>query len=481
MSISSSLSNAVSGLTAAARGAEVISANVANANTDGYGRRDITLGTTTVGGGVRVEGVSRNVNTAAIADRRLSDAEVGSTSVALNFFESLEASMGLPGDSASLSSAISTLEQNLITATARPDNTANLSEIVATATQITNKINDVSETIQQARANADAEIASQVTQINTSLKLVEELNTDINYLSATNSDASSLVDQRQIEIDKISAFIPLQEISRDGNQVSLITQTGATLLDVKAATLIFTATPLITPDMTLSSGGVSGLSIEGAASQFGDAAKSIEGGALAANFALRDTITLDAQTQLDALSRNLIERFSGPTADSTLSLGQAGLFTDGGADFDALNELDVSSRMSVNAIVDLSQGGDPTKLRDGIASSAPRPVGDGSMFVTLRSALTDPQSPASGRFTINGGVSDIVNDALSQFGASLRDSEANHTYATARSTALKDIELQSGVSTDDELQKLLVIEQAYAANVRVIQAVDEMMQSILRI
>jgi len=38
-----------------------------------------------------------------------------------------------------------------------------------------------------------------------------------------------------------------------------------------------------------------------------------------------------------------------------------------------------------------------------------------------------------------------------------------------------------GVDTDVELQNLLVIEQAYAANAKVIQAVNSMMNKILEI
>ena len=50
MSLSLSLSSAVSGLQASARSAELVSSNVANALTDGYGRRDIQLTARSLGG-----------------------------------------------------------------------------------------------------------------------------------------------------------------------------------------------------------------------------------------------------------------------------------------------------------------------------------------------------------------------------------------------------------------------------------------------
>ena len=50
MSLTSALSNAGSGLAVAARSAELVATNVANALTEGYGRREIQLTTSNHGG-----------------------------------------------------------------------------------------------------------------------------------------------------------------------------------------------------------------------------------------------------------------------------------------------------------------------------------------------------------------------------------------------------------------------------------------------
>ncbi len=60
MSISHSLSNALSGMTAASRMAEVVSSNLANSLTDGYGRRSLDLSSSVIGGrgsGVNIDGM----------------------------------------------------------------------------------------------------------------------------------------------------------------------------------------------------------------------------------------------------------------------------------------------------------------------------------------------------------------------------------------------------------------------------------------
>ena len=92
MSISSALSNALSGLTASARAAEVVSNNVSNALTEGYARRELGLSTRSLGGegaGVKVDGVERVQNRTILADRRLADAAAGNAAVHQQFYTDL--------------------------------------------------------------------------------------------------------------------------------------------------------------------------------------------------------------------------------------------------------------------------------------------------------------------------------------------------------------------------------------------------------
>jgi flagellar hook-associated protein 1 len=108
MSISTSLSNALTGLTAASRAAELVSNNVSNAMTEGYGRREIVLGARDVGGsgaGVRVVGVNRDVDAAVIRDRRLADAALGRPVPALDALDR-SALAGSPDDPASVTGRV---------------------------------------------------------------------------------------------------------------------------------------------------------------------------------------------------------------------------------------------------------------------------------------------------------------------------------------------------------------------------------------
>ena len=76
---------------------------------------------------------------------------------------------------------------------------------------------------------------------------------------------------------------------------------------------------------------------------------------------------------------------------------------------------------------------------------------------------------------------ELAAEFLSFVGQAHQSALSDTSFAAARHSSLKTLELQNGVDTDQEMQSLLLIEQAYAANARVIQAVDEMLQSLTRI
>jgi flagellar hook-associated protein 1 len=59
--------------------------------------------------------------------------------------------------------------------------------------------------------------------------------------------------------------------------------------------------------------------------------------------------------------------------------------------------------------------------------------------------------------------------------------ETDLGFARARQDTLSAIEKRGGVDTDDELQKLLLIERTYAANARVIETIDRLIGRLLEI
>ena len=164
MSISSAISNAVSGLTAASRGTEIVSTNVANSRTEGYARRELNLSARVYerGGGVSIDGVSRMVNASLLADNRLARAQLGSADTIADFHAALEGVIGTATEAGALGSLLTAFDAAVVSAAARPDSDVRLSAVMTSAQTLAKKINGIANTIQSARTSAEQTIANDV-------------------------------------------------------------------------------------------------------------------------------------------------------------------------------------------------------------------------------------------------------------------------------------------------------------------------------
>ncbi len=485
MSISASLGNALTGLTASARAAQLVSNNVANAMTEGYGRREIILTSRDLGGagaGVQVAGIERIVDAGVLRDRRLADAGLALSDGRSSYYESLEGIFGAVDDPSSLLGRQSTLESALVEAASRPDAAARLASTLAAAQDLAAGLNGASDRIQDLRLGADASIAHQVETLNASLKQVQGFNAVISRMNGEGRDVTALEDQRQQLIDGISRIVPVREVAREDGKVALYTSGGAILLDHTAREVTFAPVNQIIPDMTLVSGALSGLAIDGKPVRIDGPYAPLGGGSLSAQFDVRDRLAPAAQAELDALARDLVTRFSDPSVDPTLAPGEAGLFTDRGAAFSSSDEVGLSGRIAVNAAVDPASGGALWRLRDGIGAATPGNSGDATLLHALSDALSARRPAASGGASgTTHSFASMTADMVSRIGADRAVADRDMSYAAARQSSLKSLEAVGGVDTDQEMQKLLLIEQSYAANARVIETINGLLDSLLRI
>ena len=315
MSITGALSNALSGLTASSRMAEVVSSNISNAMTDGYGRRELAISSRLIGdyGGVQMDGITRHMNMGIVSDRRLAEADQLNSGIELDFLSRLETLVGTPEDQFSLAAQIANFETDLLAAASRPDVNERLEAVFHSATSLVETFDSVSDGIQSMRTEADHNIATKVDQLNQALQQVEDLNTRISLAVNQGKDPSGLEDHRQVIINQIAEIVPVREVPRDRGTVALFTTGGAILVDGPAAEIEFTKTNLIMPHMTVENGDLSGLTINGIPVRTDSRMGPLAGGELGALFEIRDEIANTAQVQVDALARNMIEPCRGLT------------------------------------------------------------------------------------------------------------------------------------------------------------------------
>ncbi|NBE07362.1 flagellar hook-associated protein FlgK [Paragemmobacter ruber] len=466
MALSSALSAALSGLTITSRRAETVSSNIANAATPGYGRREVVVQPDARAPGVQMIEVRRQSDMILTTDRRSAGAAASAADYLSGQLLRLERAYGAPGEAGSLTDTIAALDSALITAAATPDSGTALTAVADAAKLLARRFGDMSDMLTNVRAEADAGIADDVSALNTDLSRIADLDRKIVAERASGRDASSMIDQRQQIVDRVAALIPLREVPRPDGRSALISLNGAVLLDGRPAVFGFTPTAGITAS---GPSVLSGLTLNGQAIGTGPDAL-VSGGMLSARFALRDTLVLEVQAGLDALALDIGTRLSA--ADATLGPASAGLLTDAGALIDAGAVAGLSARLALNTIADLDAGGDIRFIRDGLGAAQPGPVGESRQLLALQAALANA-APIS----VSGRASSLVETLSTR----RIQAEEDASRTSARANTLSEAEAAKGVNTDSELQDLLQIEKAYAANARVLQVVDGLLQNLLEI
>jgi flagellar hook-associated protein 1 FlgK len=146
----------------------------------------------------------------------------------------------------------------------------------------------------------------------------------------------------------------------------------------------------------------------------------------------------------------------------------------------------LAGSISVNAAMDSSRGGDPTRLRDGGANGAAYVVNTAGasyadLLIAYSERLDQPSvfDPVAGIAT-NSSVSSYSSSAVGWFEAlrqqASRSAESNEALATRTAEALSN---ETGVNVDAEMSLLLDLEHSYEASARLIKAVDDMLATLL--
>lgn len=482
MSLSGALSNAMSGLLANARGTSVLSANIANALNEGYGRREVVLTTDVIqsSGGVRVAQVTRQSDPILAYQKRLATADFSASSAFAAFDANFEQLVGSVDTLGSIADKLTRMETALLSAASDPSSETRLKTVSFAAEGFVSALREASDGLTTQRSRADQQIATAVRTLNSGLSKLEGLNKQIMTAKHLGQDAHGLMDQRDTVLDQLSEFVPLHVVERDSGVIAVFTAQGRTLLDERAVELSFDATPMVLPHMSTSNGLVSRLQINGQAVDVPGSAM-MDGGALAAQFALRDTIVPEAQARLDGIAREAIHRFGSGGPDTTLGAGDAGVFTDNGLAFVPTNEIGLSGRITLNDALS-SSNSEPWRWRDGINATAQGDAGNATLLSAFRTQITRPIAAGSaalglGDQSLIGYVQNLSSDAAAN---RVRSFDARN-YASAHLDSVRQSVAADGVNTDQELQKLIELEKSYAANARVVQVVDDMLSELLRI
>lgn len=460
MSLFGSLSVARGGIAATQARTQTASANIANVSTPGYVRRETTLSQSGVSG-VTVSGTARSQDQTLVQNRRDSQSQSARSDVIDTVLSRSLSAFGEPGSSSGVFGAFTQFESDLQTLKSTPESSASQSITVESLKDLVRSLSETSQALQSERTSADAKIAADVDLTNQISSNLYKLNEDIRSSHATGRDTSSLLDQRDQLLDSLAEMIPIDVKLDDAGAARVRTATGLPMIGASLNLIEFTPSNSVGPsDTNTADGGrLSVPTLSGRPIGPGSGGHALTEGRIAAYLDIRDSVLPEQAASLDTFAFDLAASFD--------ALGEP-LLLDNGAPVNAANKIGLSQRLTVNPLVDPDRGGSPSLLRDGLAATTPGGPSDD----TRLSQLADALAPFSEKL---GTVVSLVS------AESLR-AQRIHSGNVAREITLSEADAQmSAVDLDYELQTLLAIEQAYAANARVIQTISDMLDTLARI
>ncbi|OSJ20003.1 flagellar hook-associated protein FlgK, partial [Bradyrhizobium canariense] len=112
--------------------------------------------------------------------------------------------------------------------TSAPDNVTFAQSAVKAAKDVAVSLNDSTTTVQKARAEADAEMATSVRTINELLAQFEQVNTAIVKGTTAGADVTDHLDMRDSILSKLSQEVGITFTTRANNDMVVYTDSGVT-------------------------------------------------------------------------------------------------------------------------------------------------------------------------------------------------------------------------------------------------------------
>ncbi len=485
MSIQGALSIATGGLANINRQMAVVSQNVANASTPGYSVEIGTQQSVTAGGegmGVRSGPAIRMVDATMQAEAYKQNATVAGLQTQQNALQAIDAVQGTPGQGQDIASLLGNLQNQFSTLLNDPSNVTQQSQVVASATTLTQGINALSNAYATQRQTAENSIVSEVGTLNTTLGTIGSLSSQIMVLKADGQSTADLENQRDVAVTTLSQLLNVKVLDQPDGDLLINTASGLTLPTNGGANPLTTSAVNVPAGTWYPGGGIPPIMLGGI-----DVTSELQGGQIGANIALRDTTLPTHQAELDEFSQNLASRFDAQGL--TLFTDPTGAVPPGGGAPAQNGYVGFAGIIQVNPAV----LADPSAVRDGTPSISGGLAGFTDIInAVLNNALGDTPPLVTNVAGLGAsGTLDapyVAPDTLGQLASTVVASQAQDsatvttqlgTEQAVQKTLASNLSTQSGVNMDTEMSTMIQLQNAYGANAKVIAAVQAMWTQLL--
>jgi len=505
MSLDSSLSIASGSLANINAQLGVVSNNVANASTPDYTLETANQASLIAGSqplGVQTEATTRAINLALQQSAFQQDTTVSGLTTTSKSLQSIDALQGTPGQGNDLGSLLADVQNDFATLLGDPSNAAQQSTVVTAAGTLTSAINTLSNAYTQQRQAAQNDVVTSVTNINMDLNQIGSLSNQIISARASGQSSADLENQRDAAVHALSNIVGIKTLNQPNGGLIVTTTSGTQLPTQQGTGSLQTSPSTVGAGASYASGTIPPIMLNGV-----DITSQLQGGSLGSDITLRDATLPTFQAELDEFSYSLASQFSAQGL-TLFTDGSGNLPVGGGAPVQS-TYIGFASEISVNPMVVAN----PSLVRDGTQDVVNSPTGASAFttnppggpagFTTLINRVLDytfgtqahagvPQ-PASnttglgvdGTLTAPYAVpATLADNATSVVSAQSAVSAAATNQLTAeqtmQTTLNNNLTAASGVNMDAQMSYMIVLENAYGANARVISTVQNMFATLLQ-
>jgi flagellar hook-associated protein 1 FlgK len=434
-------------------GIATVGRNTANVNTPGYSREEVDLrselGAPLVGG-VRAGELSRAEDRLLATRERATASELGAADARANALTGLERELVPRGDD--LVSQIGALFSSFTELAGLPSSEPLRAKVVAAAGAVAERFAAQAGALDGAQRDADARIGDAARQ---ATALMSEIAAANRALTVERDPV--LADKRDLAARELAELTGAQARLDPDGQMRVTLDGGLVLVDGgEAYALEAVSDP--------ARGGLSRLELVDGARR-DDVTSRVAGGRIAGELAFRDGDAARARADLDQLAFDFV------SSVNAVHRSYAGL--DGVAGRDLFVAPGAVSGAAAAAAVDPSIDADPRRVAAATVGAGP---GDQAGALAL-AALRDAPIAAAGTRT----AGDEAIRLLSAVGRGARDLGEARDLAAARTDALAAVrDGLSGVSTQDELQRLAAFQHAAEAATRFLSTVNDLLDQLVR-
>lgn len=340
MGITTALSISLSGLKNNQAETELVSRNIANADTAGYtAKRLVRSDQVNDQSLIGVKAViQRQVDAEVTRQLNNSTATSSYLSTMSTYMSQIDQMLGSVSSGFSLADLVEKFTETMQTLAASPDDQNAQVTAVNAAKDLAAGLNQLSSDTQDMRTGLEQAIGDGVTQVNTLLKNIESYNNRIVSNKASGIDTTELEDARDAAINTLSSWMDTRTYQNDNGSLYVYSGSGMMLVGSDAVQLEFDQRGTLTAssqwDSDPKTRAVGTITVASNGSSSIDLVENgtIQSGRLAALLELRDETLVNLQAQLDDVASGLAQALSDTTTQGTpiTSGAQAGYELDVG-------------------------------------------------------------------------------------------------------------------------------------------------------